>query len=448
MDKKTYLFTLTITPVQSFISQARKTKDLFVGSEILSSLSRKALERFDEEDRIFPQKLDFVSNKFVVKLENKTEDDIEKLGEKLEQDINKEFINKIFQNTNMCENNLQNFFKVFWVAVELEDDYKKSYKKLEQNLGAVKNLRVFEQDRQEEKKQKCSLCGERNIIKSDKYKKDEKLCLICLTKRECDIEGKTKGDYPSTAKIALLDWLKDVYYDELEELKDENGEKFDEQWFLENDKQEIKDFIKKNKLDTSTQKNYYALIQFDIDNMGKTLSSLDEDGQKELSSALGAFAEKAEKIVNKSGKTIYAGGDDFLGFVNLEYLFEVIEDIKEAFEIENLTYSTSIIIAHYKEPLHIVLDRVRATLNKAKEIDNDKNGLVIAVLKRSGETLEMIVKNESKNIQNIKKIIKLIEEYFSDKFIINLELEFRGLIDKNDKLLVSKDMIKIELKRL
>ena len=50
-NKKNYLFTLIITPVQSFISQARKTKDLFVGSEILSSLSRKALERFDEEER-------------------------------------------------------------------------------------------------------------------------------------------------------------------------------------------------------------------------------------------------------------------------------------------------------------------------------------------------------------------------------------------------------------
>jgi len=34
--KKNYLFNLTITPVQSFISQARKTEDLFVGSKILS----------------------------------------------------------------------------------------------------------------------------------------------------------------------------------------------------------------------------------------------------------------------------------------------------------------------------------------------------------------------------------------------------------------------------
>ncbi len=444
-NKKTYLFTLTITPVQSFISQARKTKDLFVGSEILSSLSRKALKEFEKHGiKIIPQDDKFVSNKFVGKLENKTEKEVRDLGKKLEQDINKEFINTIFKITKMCENNLQNFFKVFWVAVELEDDYKKSYKKLEQNLGAVKNLRVFEQKEEPMGCQKCSLCGERNIVKSDKCKKDEKLCLICLTKRECDIEGKTKGDYPSTAKIALLDWLKDVYYDELEELKDENGEKFDEQWFLENDKQEIKDFIKKNKLDTSTQKKYYALIQFDIDDMGKTLSSLDKEEQKELSKALGEFAGEAKDIVDNSGETIYAGGDDFLGFVNLAYLFEVLKKIKEAFKIDNLTYSTSIIIAHYKAPLHKVLDFSRELLAETKAHFKDKNGVGIVVLSDSAINAKTICRYEN---------LELLKDMQEQKVGMGLHYKLQTIFNyldniSFDEFLTQKEMIKVEIKRL
>ncbi|NPA53826.1 MAG: hypothetical protein GXO21_04085 [Aquificae bacterium] len=42
MDKNEYLFIFTITPVQSFIAQARKTRDLHAGSRILSELIKKA----------------------------------------------------------------------------------------------------------------------------------------------------------------------------------------------------------------------------------------------------------------------------------------------------------------------------------------------------------------------------------------------------------------------
>ena len=482
-----YLFTLTITPVQSFISQARKTKDLFVGSEILSSLIRNALEKFEKEGHIiFPQNNKFVSNKFVVKLENITEQELKFL----EESINNQFYfigsetlldmknitidMKLFQKyfkPQMC-----NFFKIFWVAIEYDNSksYQENYRKLEQNLGAVKNLRTFTQLEQESGR-KCSLCGERNglfysgkkpkyiiknaiDIKNNQIQEGESLCSVCFTKR---FYNSNSSPYPSTAKIALLDWLKKVEnknqyeklfnnFDESLYFKDNVSKEYLEKWgYFKNDDNLTKaiEFLDNLEID-SKQKKYYAFIYFDIDNMGKKLSSLDEEGQKELSKALAEFGKEAKDIINRNSKIIYAGGDDFLWFVNLTYLFEVLKEIKEAFKIENLTYSTSIIIAHYKEPLHIVLDRVRATLNKAKEIDKDKNGLVIAVLKHSGETLEMRVKNDLNNIQNIQKIVKLVEEYFSDKFIINLELEFIGLIDKDDKLLVSKDMIKIELERL
>ncbi len=38
MSSKQYLFLFTIGPVQSFIAQARKTRDLYAGSAILGEI--------------------------------------------------------------------------------------------------------------------------------------------------------------------------------------------------------------------------------------------------------------------------------------------------------------------------------------------------------------------------------------------------------------------------
>jgi CRISPR-associated protein Cmr2 len=486
-----YLFALTITPVQSFITQARKTKDLFAGSEILSTLMKEVRDKFDKDKIVFPKNRKFVSNKIVAEIDKEPQ----KFGNELEEFINNKFyiigsqtllkkdgvpINmKLFEEH--FKPQLCNFFQVFWVAVEYDKDkdkYQESYRKLEQNLGAIKNLRVFNQFEQISGR-KCSVCGERNglvynsknkpryiiesaiEIESNLIQSNETLCAVCFTKRFY------QGNFPSLAKITLLDWLNNVDYNDLKE----NLKNFDEELFFEdnlNDKYLekvevdkkaiflIKKFIEKNNLKIKEQKKYYALIQFDIDSLGKTLSDLDKERQKKLSKELAEFAKKVsdEVLTSKKGQTIYAGGDDFLGFVNLNYLFDVIIDIQKAFEetvkkeFSNLTYSIGIIIAHYKEPLHISSSRVRKLLILAKNIDNKKNGLTFSVLKHSGEIVETTFKNTIENISKLSKIMELIENDFSDKFIINLELEFRSLVDEDEKLIVAKDILKLELHRL
>lgn len=41
-----YLLNVSITPVQEFIAEARKTRDLWIGSYVLSFITFKALEPF------------------------------------------------------------------------------------------------------------------------------------------------------------------------------------------------------------------------------------------------------------------------------------------------------------------------------------------------------------------------------------------------------------------
>jgi CRISPR-associated protein Cmr2 len=49
------LLLFTIGPVQSFISQARKTQDLYAGSKLLSVLIGEAIKFVGEDNMIFPK---------------------------------------------------------------------------------------------------------------------------------------------------------------------------------------------------------------------------------------------------------------------------------------------------------------------------------------------------------------------------------------------------------
>ncbi|DAB30031.1 MAG TPA: hypothetical protein CFH84_06265 [Sulfurimonas sp. UBA12504] len=408
---KPYLFTLTISPVQSFISQARKSQDLFVGSQILSQLMGKVLETFTEEERIFPQNTNAISNKIVLKLVGK---DPKTIGENLERQINKDFINAVFKATCQYHSSLNNFFQVYWVAVELGDKYQESYKNLERNLRTVKNLRTFSQESQTAGHQKCSLCGERNFAKE--YDK-EKLCLVCATKR-CDLQNHSNDSFPSLADIVTLD--------RKEKLKGQDAEAF---------------------LDANpSEKKHYALLHFDVDSLGKTLSGLPEKGQIELSEKLGEFSIKAKKIVDKSGKTVYAGGDDFLGFVNLASLFEVIDELYCDFESMkmDLTFTASILIAHYKAPLHKVLDYSRELLEESKNHFDDKNGVGIMVMSSNAIISKTICRYE-----DIGLLQKMKEKEIAKHIHFKLPMIFNTLSEMSyDEMLMEKAMIAVEIKRL
>ncbi|MGB0524168.1 MAG: type III-B CRISPR-associated protein Cas10/Cmr2 [Flammeovirgaceae bacterium] len=170
---------------------------------------------------------------------------------------------------------------------------------------------------------------------------------------------------------------------------------------------------------------YYATLLFDADKMGEMLSGncwmkpdvAEEKAnqallefQKKLSERLGEFAREAKAFIDKSekgyGRTVYAGGDDFLGFLNLSTLWEAVRQLRTLFDkyvaepmfdycrdsgiakptLQPMSFSAGIAIAHYKTPLGVVLDAARAAEKVAKK-DGGRNAFAISVLKRSGEQL-------------------------------------------------------------
>jgi CRISPR-associated protein Cmr2 len=214
------------------------------------------------------------------------------------------------------------------------------------------------------------------------------------------------------------------------------------------------------------QTSYYAVVMFDGDDMGKWLSgqrlndkSKLKEFHKDISLNLATFANKARDILKEpKGMTVYAGGEDFLGFVNLDNLFDVLvelnsqfreligEPLKEKYQLnDDFTFSAGAVIAHYKTPLGTVLNEARKSEKKAKK-SSGKDAVCLTVLKRSGEVRETILKFES--FFELDYITKQLNKNFSSKFISNLEKEFLLMCDENGELDNSlNSMLYSEIKR-
>lgn len=545
-NNKTYLFLLTIGPVQAFIAQARKTVDLYAGSKILTELTKTGIEYIGKHNIVFPyakyeikkdwEEVESLPNRFVARLLG-TESEINQLGVNAENAIRAKFKSiseNALKNAGIptfpaFEQQIEQHLDIYWAAIELGTDYKKTYEKLEQVMGSLKNMRQFQQytyDSIGEKGRKCSIDGERNAIiyrenpekkkpfalssqaKPTNYKFDEgedfnfkldegeALSAVSYTKRAYQVKY-----FPSTASIALMhvhhilknDGLAKVCYGLLKRTNDqlffkENIEREDylkqvireangnsplTPTSIRNCHKNYWDIAKEKGFKSSDKHKYYAVLTFDGDSMGKWLGGANVNGSLEafhedFSKYLSAFAKKADEIVKREvkGYTVYAGGDDYLGFVNINHLFGVLQELQEAYKTEvsnplatyrkddkEITFSAGICIAHYKEPLRLVLQQAHAMMDKAKDIDDNKNCFGISVIKGSGENLETVWKNE--HIGLLKEITEGLMErekdnkelpYFSDKYIKVLETEFQKLVNEKNQL-DKRELLVAEIKR-
>ncbi|MCF8382796.1 MAG: type III-B CRISPR-associated protein Cas10/Cmr2 [Chlorobium sp.] len=550
MSAQQYLFLFTIGPVQSFIAQARKTRDLYAGSAILGDIIDEAVEKAGKKNIIIPNPdLQAKPNRFLAKI---ISDDPQKFANEVEEAARTKWraiALRSFTSAGVCQapetngfdevqkhridctklgqikptetkTQIEDFLEIYWVMLKLdhEDDYQEKYDEIQKLLGAVKNTRNFKQIN-ELAARKCALDGERNALFYRSTAKNVKPTFIqdgaqVITKEEHFLnpgEGlsavslvkrfyKTEKSFPSTAKISLSQPLAIIeQYPVDQKVLDAfkcifDKKAFDEQLFYEDNLTEnyfIKHgydlfILEKAKVEHEKVKaifkkhnqkfqKYYALITFDGDDMGKVWSGeflMDkahlEIFQKSLAKRLGVFANKAEEIVNTSkGITVYAGGDDFLGFVNLNALFKVMSELREEYDkivsapIEEkygeskLTFSAGVAIAHYKEPLGVVLKCARQAEREAKEIDENKAAFSLMVLKGSGQKVSIRYKWYQSGvggqiIDKMNAVVKRLldeDDGYSNTFIKNIDRSFRPLLDSYG-IYYAKEAMGIELRRL
>lgn len=525
MKPKNYLLIFTIGPVQSFIAQARKTRDLHAGSLMLSSLCRKAaLKAMNSYGGkiIYPHeklvKTDDptvpLPNRFVAIVDN------ENAGKEIQTEIEMEFktmlVNGILGGKKVAsfQNQIDHFLQIYWASIPFEKNkYTDSYQQLSKYIGAVKNTRIFQQSNSPGRK--CSLCGERTALfyfssknvnryfisdavnlRIDKkatyvdMTEGEGLCAICQHKRFSKFKD-AKGnpiDFFSTAKIALLDAMpakqdpphikkyknifSDYYFDEQlffeENLTDHYFEKHHISKKLKEKAIPVqREIVNEIRKEEKKMHRYYTLIMLDGDDMGKWLAGkwlkdIDklQEFHKFMTEELGNYAidVRINHIKNDVGKLVYAGGDDVLTFVNLEYLFQVVCKLFDQFptlenrlveDYKKATPSCGIIIAHYKTPLSEVMKWARAMNKKAKSLD-DKHAIGIAAITHSGSITQSVFKY--KHFATMQEVFLKLKQEISDSFISKFKDEFYRVFDKqsfsqdeNERYI---EMIKTELTRL
>ncbi len=418
---------------------------------------------------------------------------------------------------------IKTYLSINWLFVPLNGDYRQCYKDLERLGGGIKKVRAFEQ--LPETGRKCSVCGERNVkfyrkteraetndilkkkklftpdvhivgyqqhfpIRQKFLQPGEGLCAVCFAKRMAEtyaFGSAYEPDFPSTSEIALLDALNHKEVDKTTW----SGQKYDGNLIF--DQFNKKDLSKQRELfvEDTMQKEwktaqtiynelvkhqitpvpYYAVLRFDGDSMGKWLAG-EKIGEQhdlqafhiKLSQELARFAQRIHeyfKMGSSKGCCVYAGGDDFLGFVSLQALFAVLEDLRRefdqidvsAFTKEKPTFSAGVVIAHYKTPLSEALKWSQRMEHEAKELDKEwKDAFAIAVLKHSGEIHKTVFKWREDEWWTTKIFQDLMAQVgegknFSSTFITGLDREFRRLMDADGQFLLI-NMIEPEIQRL
>lgn len=564
-QKRLHLFTLSISPVQSFIAEARKARDLFAGSRLLSELAEAAMLEVEPKNVIVPQRAsqsdNAFPNQFTAEVEGSA-DDIRKLAE----DARKAVVAKIKKEGEKALANagvdkapdafwpqLNRYFSVHWAAVPIDGSYLEAFKAVQRKLAAAKNLRRFEQS--PELGRKCSLTASDNALffmpasngnppafaerewLENKLEGRRPEYLPHLTETHSfslgELEGEINlltgeglsatafvkrffskhlntGGFESTADIAAMDYIEALQntpaYKDYKKLYEGRKIKFDGQLLYKENisthyfekqgiaekaspnyyfirlmrhrgitrqmRETIEERVRKEielRIDEFTsafskleklakekelrKSSYYALLLFDTDGMGNWLSGKEIDVDKvdmrayhrRLSENLSRFTADARRYINEEGKArgqaVYAGGDDFLGFLNLSSLFATLAHLRRRFdelvntgsfrqefglaEDQRLSFSAGLVIAHYKAPLSEVIKETRRSEGRAKDV-KDKDSIAITTLKHSGETERAVLKWTGGNsMDHLLNTIRELDDNFSTKFIRVLYDELR-----------------------
>jgi CRISPR-associated protein Cmr2 len=401
-----YLIVISIGPVQEFIAAARRTADLYAGSQLLMEIVSAAAAEFSKDERIFPVNLKRGgANKILALVDASDADAAKNRADKAEAAAREALIrlweDHYGQVSDLIESKrakaqLDSLLEIYSAWTPVNGDYDSARQRVERLLSGRKALRDFTTPDQRDD----------GIPKSPL---DPALATaLALPEGSLTVPKEWQDKEPLRLKgTELLDAvsiLKRLYgRKELRVLnthtlahhaKHPNAPNSDEDDF-------IPDYA------------YFAILIADGDSMGKLLSENKEDAQhKSFSEKLDAFAEEAKKIVEDcQGFPIYTGGDDVLALLPVttalacgQKLAEAFEEHLKAFRAENVrpSLSAGIAIVHYREPLSISLNHARAAEKKAKAIDG-KNAVCVALHTRGGAPLSVAQKwDEAKRIQEFQ----------------------------------------------
>lgn len=423
----TYLLAIALGPVQDFIAAARRTADLYAGSQILQELSKHAAQFLHKNGAklIFPANKDADgANKILAQVEA----DPKQLAEETKKAVQKRLL-ELWNETigelpagyrNLIDQarakeQLGSFLEFYAAWVPLSGNYPEARRQVERLLAGRKALRDFAPTRQNDDGVPKSPLdpsqaavidpqkwAEANIRLSDdsyrplRIKPTEHLDAISLLKRCYGVQkSQTVVDTRTMARRA---WRPDAMPDE--------------RWGEDDDHiQELQP--------------YFAILMADGDRMGDLISRQeDPDAHRSLSKTLDDFAREARNIVRKhSGFMVYSGGDDVLAFLPVNRAMACAQALSEEFRHRvKGTLSAGIALVHYREPLSISLQNVRDAEKAAK--NGGRNALAVALHTRGGSPVTVVQPWDELSWD------ELLEAYQNRQITRGLAHELRDLVQE------------------
>ncbi len=385
-----HLLAISVGPVQEFIAAARRTRDLWFGSYLLSEVSRavaKAIELRGE--LIFPAASDAknVANVILAKLN--AEDPKEDVGAARKAALGcwREIADRAGDEvravirTDAWNAQVEDVIEFYAAWVSWSGDYPADWDRVIRLLDGRKNCRDFKRSTFDDTGlPKSSLDGQRATVllgpkpgelretyrnnwpKKLRLSPGEQLDVVGVTKRLGKKKDESDPRYPSVTRIACDPWLygverrgelkalktacKNLVEKGLNTVTEEHYQYFPYEGTIVY-KDRHPDLIKElglepHDLDEVTKalaeiggepNPYLAVLVADGDRMGKAISRLGSDADhRDFSRRLAEFAEEAQTIVRDSGGVlIYAGGDDVLTFVPLDTCLDCAKRLHEGF---------------------------------------------------------------------------------------------------------------------
>jgi len=208
-------------------------------------------------------------------------------------------------------------------------------------------------------------------------------------------------------------------------------------------KQALKD-LRKSVDNIEPVSPFYAVLMMDGDSLGSQMS--DADKQQKISAGLEKFTAGVQtRVENHSGFLIYAGGDDVLALLPLEYALSCASKLRtlymESFDTDiSTTLSGAIEYAHIKMPLGKVLADAHHLLDDIAKEATGRDAIAVRVWKPGGQHLQwampwkyaletdgaVIVDTLAKAFQKDQQ-----ETAFSNSFFFHVEERFVSLQSKN-----------------
>lgn len=198
MEKNKKLCLFTIGPVQTFITNSKKTNDFYNASSIIKAGVEIAIKVLKGKggDILFPKFSDenglSIPNYFIAEIEKLTSNGSEESIEiKIYEKIVDKFI-KIIKETGKFHSDdferlkgrikahIKDTLECRFIWVDYNNDYNAVYKNLMRKMQAVKNTRPVYQLIEENRR--CTVCGERESLEKMnlKIQNKEYLSLCCL----------------------------------------------------------------------------------------------------------------------------------------------------------------------------------------------------------------------------------------------------------------------------